>query len=421
MPEPLYRSRPGGFDLQPASMPEAQRINDFVHASHGLSNSYLVSTSEGRVVINTGMGFEAPVHKRNYDAVDPRPTRYILLTQGHVDHVGGVDLFLEEGTQIVAHAGNQGYQDEDNLLRKARGQRSFFAFAKAITNQSRHDKAPKGPVPSQSRPVPTITFDDRYEFELGGVRFELISTPGGETTEAMVVWLPQHRILFTGNVFGALWGHIPNLVTIRGDRYRDALVVIDTIDRVLALEPELILYGHHAPIEGRELIREELLRLKGAVQHVHDRTVEYMNAGKDVWTAMREIDLPPELEVGQGYGKVSWDVRAIWETYLGWFHQHSTTELYATPPSSVHPDLVELAGGPDALAKRAREKLEGGAPVEAIHLVEIALSAAPDHRASLELAIDAHERLDAGSQNFWLSSWLRHQAEQLRGRLEGQG
>nr|MDJ0849859.1 alkyl sulfatase dimerization domain-containing protein [Myxococcota bacterium] len=129
----------------------------------------------------------------------------------------------------------------------------------------------------------------------------------------------------------------------------------------------------------------------------------------------------PELEVGQGYGKVSWDVRAIWETYLGWFHQHSTTELYATPPSSVHPDLVELAGGPDALAKRAREKLEGGAPVEAIHLVEIALSAAPDHRASLELAIDAHERLDAGSQNFWLSSWLRHQAEQLRGRLEGQG
>ena len=69
MHTPLYRSRPGGFDLRPASMPEALRINDFVYASHGLSNSYLVLTSEGRVVINTGMGFEAPVHKRNYDAV----------------------------------------------------------------------------------------------------------------------------------------------------------------------------------------------------------------------------------------------------------------------------------------------------------------------------------------------------------------
>ena len=102
MAEPLYKSRPGGFDLRPASMPEALRINDFIHASHGLSNSYLVSTRDGRVVINTGVGFEAPVHKRNFDAVDASPTRYILLTQGHVDHVGGVDLFLETGTEVVA-------------------------------------------------------------------------------------------------------------------------------------------------------------------------------------------------------------------------------------------------------------------------------------------------------------------------------
>ena len=416
MPEPLYKSRPGGFDLQPASMPEALRINDFIHASHGLSNAYLVSTPEGRVVINTGMGFEAPVHKRNFDAVDPSPTRYILLTQGHVDHVGGVDLFREEGTEVVAQTGNPWYQAEDNRIRKARGGRSFFAFAKAISSQSRHD-AGGGAVPTQSVPVPTITFDDRFDFELGGTRFELISTPGGETTEAMVVWLPQHRILFTGNVFGALWGHIPNLVTIRGDRYRDALVVIDTIDRVLALEPEQILYGHHAPIEGKELIRDELLRLRGAVEYVHDRTVEYMNAGKDVWTAMREIDLPPELEVGQGYGMVCWDVRAIWENYLGWFHQQSTTELYATPASAVHADLVELAGGPDALAKRAREKLDAGKPVEAIHLVEVALAGDRGHPQAIQVGIEAHQRLDGESENFWLSSWLRYQADRLRRRL----
>ena len=334
-----------------------------------------------------------------------------------MDHVGGVDLFLEEGTEVVAQAGNQGYQREDNLLRKARGRRSFFAFAKAITSQSRHDTGARGPVPSQSVPVPTITFEDQYDFELGGRRFELLGTPGGETTEAMVVWLPQHRILFTGNVFGALWGHIPNLVTIRGDRYRDALVVIETIDRVLALEPELILYGHHAPIAGRELIRKELLRLRGAVEYVHDRTVEYMNEGADVHTAMREINLPPELEVGEGYGMVSWDVRAIWETYLGWFHQRSTTELYPTPASSVHADLVELAGGPDLLAKRARERLDAGEAVEALHLLEIALTAAPEHRGCLEIAVLAHERLDAESSNFWLSSWLRHQAEQLKTRL----
>ncbi len=414
MSSPLYRSRPGGFDLQPASMPEALRINDFIHASHGLSNSYLVSTGDGRVVINTGMGFEAPVHKRNYDAVDPSPTRYIILTQGHVDHVGGVDLFREPGTEVIAQSGNQLYQSEDARLRQARQRRSIFAFARAIAKASAKPST-GGPPPVQSAPVPTITFDERYDFELGGLRFQLHAVPGAETNESLVVWLPQHRILFTGNLFGALWGHIPNLVTIRGDRYRDSLVIIDAIQHVIDLEPELILYGHHDAIEGKQLIRDELERLREALRFVHDRTVEHMNAGKDVWTAMREIVLPPELDVGEGYGMVRWDVRAIWETYLGWFHQQSTTELYATPAASVHADLVELAGA-DTIAQRARAKLDAGELLEALHLAEVVLDAQPDHGAALEVAIDVHEQLDQGSENFWLSSWLRHQADQLRKR-----
>ena len=124
MPAPLYRTRPGGFDIQPASAPQAVPINDFIYLSPGLSNSFLVVTSEGRVIVNTGMGFEAAVHKRNFDAVDSRPVRYILLTQAHVDHVGGVDLLREDATEIVAQAGNPGYQAEDSRLRRARASRS---------------------------------------------------------------------------------------------------------------------------------------------------------------------------------------------------------------------------------------------------------------------------------------------------------
>ena len=57
--------------------------------------------------------------------------------------------------------------------------------------------------------------------------------------------------------------------------------------------------------------------------------------------------------------------------------------------------------------------------MKALHLVEVALAAAPDHGPSLEVGIEAHERLDAESENFWLSSWLRHQAATLEGRLGG--
>ena len=420
MSTPLYESRPGGFGIQPASQDAATRINDFIYLSQGLSNSYLVVTSEGRVVINTGMGFEAPIHRRNYDAVDTSPIRYVLITQGHVDHVGGIDLFLEDGTEVVAQAGNPAHRDYDARIARFRASRSAFAFGETIAKALRTLRENLGDAkPTQSRAEPTLTFDDRTELELGGLRFELISTSGGETLDSMVVWLPQHRICFTGNLFGPLFPHVPNLVTIRGDRYRDALSYIECVDRVRALEPEILLTGHFEPIEGRDLIRSELTKLREGMQHVHDATVRGMNQGKDVYTLMREIRIPDQHRVGEGYGLTSWNVRAIWEHYAGWFHHHSSTELYAVPPWSVHSDLVELAGGPEAVSERAREKLESGAPAEAVHLAEVALAADPNHAGALRVSLDAHQRLESESENFWLTSWLRKHIADLRERLAG--
>jgi len=417
--EPLYRSRPGGHQIQPASQLEATKINDFIYLSEGLSNAFLITTAEGRIVVNTGMGFEAPVHKRNFDAVDDGPTRYILLTQGHVDHVGGTDLFREEGTKVVAHANNPAHQTDDARISAFRAMRSGFAFGNVIAKALQYiQQNIRGGIPPQSRPTPDITFDDRYEIQLGGVRMDLLWTPGGETTDSMVIWLPDHDVVFTGNLFSALFGHFPNLVTVRGDRYREALVFIDSLERVLALEAEVLLPGHGGPVVGKETIREELTRLRDAVRYVHDETVKGMNHGKDVHTLMREIELPPELEVGQGYGKVSWSVRAIWETYAGWFHHSSTTELYDVPAKAARSDLVELAGGAEAIAERAVKRLKAGEPVEAIHLAEVALSGAPTNVAALEVMIAAHEKLESESENFWLTQWLRKQLADHRATLD---
>ena len=412
MDEPLHRSRPGGFDIRPASGTAATRVADSVWLSEGLSNAYLVVTSEGRVVVNTAMGFEGPVHKRLFDAVDAGPVRYILLTQSHVDHVGGVDLFREPGTEIVAQANNAFCQADDARIHPFRVAHSAPFFPGAV------DRAEKN-LHVQARPAPTRTFVDRYSFDLGGIRFELIATPGGETVDSMCVWLPGPRIAFVGNVFSALFGHFPNLVTLRGDRYRFALPFIDAVERVATLEPDLLLSGHFAPIRGRNLIRRELERLRDAVRFVHDATVAGMNAGRDVNDLMREIRLPAELEVGEGYGCIAWSVRAIWESYAGWFHQRSTTELYPIPASEVHPDVVALAGGAAAVAGLALARLERGEAVAAIHLAEMALAAEPDSRPALEAHLAAHEHLlaERAGRNFWETGWLRHQVARTRSRL----
>ena len=417
MREPIYKTRP--VEPNPARL-GGQRLNDFIVLCEAYSNCYLIQTSEGNIQINAGMGLEAPVIKRNFDSFSDVPVQSLILTQGHVDHVGGVAYFREQhpGLKVMAQAGNPEHQAYDGRLGPFRGNRSAFAFTEKFANAFAY-YAEQGytEFPEQDAPTPDVLFEDRYQFSPGGLDIELIGVPGAETNDSLIVWLPQHKICFTGNLFGCPFGHFPNLVTIRGDRYRDALTVAAAVQTVRDLGAEMICYGHHAPVVGKDVIEAELAALHGAILYVHDETVKGMNAGKDVHTLMREIELPPELEVGQGYGKVSWSVRAIWENYAGWFHHQSTTELYATPQTEIHGDLLELAGGAETLIERAREKLAENKPLEAVHLLDIVLQQCPGDAAAIAVAVEAHEQLLGESVNFWLSSWLQNQVKTLKSRL----
>ncbi len=418
MKSSLVDSRRGAAAMAPAALEAAVAVNDFIYMSEGTSNSYLVVTAGGNVVINTGMGFEAPHHKKLFGEVSDAPLRYIILTQGHVDHVGGVDCFKEEDTEVIAHKNNAACQDDDERIEGFRRMRSFVFFSRIIS-QSLRALAENPEAVVQSKPVPDRLVDDHYVFELGGLRFELLSVVGGETIDSLAVWLPEHKVAFVGNQFGALFPHFPNLYTVRGDRYRYVLPYLESLERILALEPEVLITGHFEPIYGREIIRAEVERLRDAVVYVHDKTLEGMNQGKDVATLMQEIELPEHLEVGQGYGNVRWAVKTIYESYGGWVQFRSTTELYATEAGAVYADVVELAGGPAPLAARARARLEVGQPLEAIHLCEMALADAPDNREALEVYLEAHQLLleKGGGENFWETGWLEHQIARTREKL----
>ena len=98
----MHRQRPGATGMQAATDSPPVDLGDDVWMSPGWSNSYLLPTDEGRVVINTGMGFEGPLHRRAYDTVDTSPIHSVILTQGHYDHVGGIDAVKDPETAQAA-------------------------------------------------------------------------------------------------------------------------------------------------------------------------------------------------------------------------------------------------------------------------------------------------------------------------------
>ena len=421
MPTRLARTRPGSTDIRLANQTEAKPITDFIWMSEGTTNTYLVTTADGNVLINTGLGIEAPIHKQCYDKVSQAPLHAIVLTQGHYDLVGGVEVFRQSGTRVIGHRNMKDCQDDDERIQGFRNRRNmrFFPDFVAPMLEAEARARSMGYTPPQVRAQPDVTFDERYSFEVGDVRFQLIWVPGGETVDSILVWLPDQKILFCGNTLGPLFPHMPNFHTIRGDRLRFALPYIAACDTMLALEPDLLLTGHFDPIIGKELIRDELKRLRDAVQYVHDETVRGMNQGDDPFTLMKTIRLPEHLAVGEAYGTVAWAVRAIWHGYGGWFYFQSTTEIGDTPVREIYAELAAAVGA-DALAQRASARLASGEPLQAIHLAEIALAGEPGHQAALATYLQAHELLLARSHpgNRWERFWLQGEIDATRIKLE---
>ncbi|KQY54321.1 hypothetical protein ASD66_00720 [Nocardioides sp. Root151] len=411
----LIDERPGKVLLDFVYDDEAVPLTDFLYRSSGASYAYMLVTDAGRIIVNTGLGYESVHHRHLFDQVCPGPTPYVITTQGHTDHVGGVANFRDDGTVYVAQARNQFAQGQDARIRGRMRLWNAAWFDLSPTAEIKRFAAERPDLSlQQDSPVPDLTFEDRMAFTLGGLDVELWHGTG-ETTDGAMVWLPQHRIALISNLLGPLFCHFPNLNTIRGHEYRQVEPYLATIRRLRDLRPEMLVTGRGDPIVGADLIDACLQRMHDAVSYVRDETLRGINDGVDLHTLVREVALPPELRVGQGYGRVAWGVRTIWETYLGWFRHERTSELLAIGPNQVLADLVE-AGGVDSVLRLAATRAGEGQHAEATALAEAVLAHTPDHPQASRQLLDSHRTLledPAHEANFWLSGWLEHRIDQL--------
>lgn len=387
---------------------DVRKLADNVYQARGVANTQLIVTSEGHVVYDTGLAIQAAKQRRLLGEVVPdAPITHVILSHSHQDHAGGTPFWVEEGTEIVAH---QEYPEEQRYLKELE---DFFWFRNRTLFPFMPETPPKTGIFAYGGVVPTILVDqpDVLRFEQGGVRFEVLPTPGAEGADNLVLWLPDQKILFSGDFFGPNFPQFPNIFTMRGEKVRKPFEYITSLEQIIKLEPEMIVPSHKDPVVGKEQIMADLIKMRDAVRYVHDATIAGMNAGKTVHQLMAEVVLPPELELRQIHGRVSWAVKSIWEYYSTWFHFDSTSELYAIPVSAVRPEIAELAGV-EALAERAATHIEAGRFVEAIHLLEIATAGDPRNRKALETRKAALEGLlreaQATFQNSYEMDFLKY-------------
>ena len=184
----------------------------------------------------------------------------------------------------------------------------------------------------------------------------------------------------------------------------------------MALSPEILLPSHGEPIFGNDNINREMIRYRDAIQYVHDETVDGMNEGRDVYSLMREIKLPKNLDVGEAYGWVSWSVRGIYEGYMGWF-DGETVSMYAQSPKSIYPDLIKLADGVEKVINLSEQYLNNGDSVKALLLIEAAIEAEPDNILVIQMKLKILTIMRKDSGNLNESGWLNYAIKQTEQKL----
>lgn len=191
---------------------------------------YAVETTEGVILIDSG-GNENATEVREYmTAVGLRveQIRYILITHAHYDHVFGANKLREMSNAVVC-AG----REDCGTLRAADQDALFSIF-------SRHEVS-GAPIEVDRE------LQDGDTIELGDVKITAIGTPGhtpGST--CYLLEKDSQRILFSGDVIASLSLGPATYPVHISPRYRgDAESYLQTIDRLLAMEPpDLLLPGH---------------------------------------------------------------------------------------------------------------------------------------------------------------------------------
>ncbi|MFN4102906.1 MAG: MBL fold metallo-hydrolase [Tepidimonas sp.] len=203
---------------------------------------------------------------RRIREVTDKPIKYVVLSHYHAVRVLGASAYQPE--HIIAS------QDTYDL----------------IVERGEQDKASEiGRFPRLFRAVesvppgltwPTITFTGKMTIWLGKLEVQLLQLGRGHTKGDTVAWLPQEKILFSGDLVEF------DATPYAGDAYfRDWP---QTLDNIAALRPEKLVPGRGSALQTPEEVQAGLAGTKAFISDVYACVQEGVKAGKDLKTVYKD-------------------------------------------------------------------------------------------------------------------------------------
>jgi cyclase len=258
----------GGVALaqQPLQPPQSQPMT--VHPlregavywiAGGGGNSGVIIGQHGVVIVDAKTTREAGEQLiAEVAKLTPKPITQVIITHSDCDHVNGLAGF-PDGLTIIAHVNEKQEQEA--------------AFA----------AGGRGMPPPNRLPTQVVT-QDSESMTLEGIHFVLLHWAPAHTNGDLAVYLPDEKIVFTGDI-------LTTLILIHPDKNGTLDGWFKTARGLLALDADTYVPGHGSTVESKAGIQKRI----DDNQTKRDKIAAMMKEGKSLDSIKTAMGDPPGL------------------------------------------------------------------------------------------------------------------------------
>ncbi|MBC8995401.1 MBL fold metallo-hydrolase [Pseudomonas sp. N40(2020)] len=391
-----------------------------------LANMTIIEGDNGLIIIDPlTMAETAKAALDLYYANRPhKPVVAVIYSHTHVDHFGGVRGVIDEAdvkagkVKVFAPAGFMEHVMSENVYAgNAMSRRAQYQFGSLLP------RGEKGQVDAglgKSTPAggtitlipPTDLIDKALDIRtIAGVQVEFQLTPGTEAPAEMNLYLPELKALCMAENATQM---MHNILTPRGAQVRDAKAWSQYLDDSLARygdKADVLFAQHNWPTWGGERIRTFLADQRDMYAFLNDRTLHLLNQGLtplEIADAIKKLpgSLDQKWYTRGYYGSLSFNTRAVYQRYLG-FYDGNPANLNPLPPVDSAKRTVEAMGGSAAVLEKMRTAMASGDYRWAAQLGNQLLFAEPDNADVRKAQAETLEQLGYQSENAtWRNMYL---------------